>query len=85
LISYKIYCYLLVWQLYWALCLFTIGLGNANLSATKEKLKALKERREELVGEYSRLVLVLSSMQDQIADIDGDIRMLKNEQKKRSS
>tara|TARA_R110002110_G_scaffold107805_3_gene269597 strand:- start:1675 stop:1878 length:204 start_codon:yes stop_codon:yes gene_type:complete len=67
------------------LCLFTIGLGNANLSATKEKLKALKERREELVGEYSRLVLVLSSMQDQIADIDGDIRMLKNEQKKRSS
>ena len=55
------------------------------MSETKKKIKALKERREELVKEYSRLVLVLSGMQDQIADIDGDIRMLEDGQKKKAS
>tara|TARA_R100000808_G_C2151501_1_gene160562 strand:+ start:772 stop:939 length:168 start_codon:yes stop_codon:yes gene_type:complete len=55
------------------------------MSSKKKRLEALKERREELVKEYQRLVLVLSGMQDQIADIDGDIRMLENEQKKKST
>ena len=55
------------------------------MSSKKKRLKALKEKREELVREYKRIVFVLSSMQDQIADIDGDIRMLENEQKKKPS
>ena len=55
------------------------------MSKTKKRVKALKEKREELVKEYSRLVLVLSGMQDQIADIDGDIRMLEDGQKNKTS
>jgi hypothetical protein len=53
------------------------------VSSEKKRLKALKERREELVKEYQRLVLVLSGMQDQIADIDGDIRMLESDKKQK--
>ncbi len=55
------------------------------MSNKKKRLKALKEKREDLVKEYKRLVLMLSSMQDQIADIDGDIRMLENDQKKKAT
>lgn len=55
------------------------------MSSTKKRLKALRERREEVVSEYQRLVLVLSGMQDQIADIDGDIRMLESDKKKKST
>tara|TARA_R100000700_G_C3173971_1_gene148592 strand:+ start:2081 stop:2248 length:168 start_codon:yes stop_codon:yes gene_type:complete len=55
------------------------------MSNKKEKLEALIEKREALVEEYKRYAIFLSGLQDQIADIDGDIRMLENEQKKESS
>jgi hypothetical protein len=55
------------------------------MSSKKKRLEALRERREELIKEYKRLVLVLSGMQDQIADIDGDIRMLESDKEKKST
>ena len=55
------------------------------MSSKKKRLEALKEKRDRLAEEYKRLVFILSSMQDQIADIDGDIRMLENDQKKKAT
>lgn len=52
------------------------------MSNKKEKLKSLRERRDALVKKYKEYVMLLSSVEDQIADIDGDIRMLESEQKK---
>tara|TARA_R110002110_G_scaffold33088_1_gene113814 strand:+ start:485 stop:658 length:174 start_codon:yes stop_codon:yes gene_type:complete len=54
-----------------------------NVSTSEKKIKVLKEKRDELVVEYNRIMLVLSGVQDQIADVDGDIRMLQDGQKKR--
>ena len=53
------------------------------MSSKKKRLKALRKRREELLSEYQRLVLVLSGMQDQLADIDGDIRMIESDKEKK--
>ena len=53
------------------------------MSTSEKKIKVLKEKRDELVVEYNRIMLVLSGVQDQIADVDGDIRMLQDGQKKR--
>jgi len=55
------------------------------VSSKEKRLEALKKRREELVKEYQRLILVLSGMQDQLGDIDGDIRMLENDKEKKST
>jgi len=55
------------------------------MSEKEERLKALVRKRRVLAEEYRRTIFVLSSMEDQIADIDGDIRMLENEQKKESA
>ena len=55
------------------------------MSNKKERLKALKEKRNALIKKYKEYVLFLSGMEDQIADIEGDIRMLENEQKKENS
>ena len=51
----------------------------------KERRKVLKERRDALVKKYKEHMMFLSSIEDQIADIDGDIRMLENGQKEESS
>lgn len=53
------------------------------MSSKKKRLEALRESREELVEKYNRIVLMLSGMQDQLADIDGDIRMLEIGQEER--
>ena len=55
------------------------------MSSKKERLEALKQKRDALAREYQRIVLVLSSMHDQIADVNGDIRMLENEQERKST
>jgi chromosome segregation ATPase len=75
----------LAWQSYSALCLFTTDLGSVTMSSKKERLEALKQKRDALAREYQRIVLVLSSMHDQIADVNGDIRMLENEQERKST
>ena len=54
-----------------------------NMSSKKKKLKALKEKRDALVETYKKYVIFLSGIQDQIADIEGDIRMLEDEQEKK--
>tara|TARA_Y100001938_G_scaffold25969_1_gene34722 strand:+ start:1156 stop:1329 length:174 start_codon:yes stop_codon:yes gene_type:complete len=56
-----------------------------NMSSKKKKLKALKEKRDALVETYKKYVIFLSGIQDQIADIEGDIRMLEDEQEKETS
>ena len=55
------------------------------MSETEKRIEKLKDRKEALVGEYKRLMIILSGMQDQIADVEGDIRMLESGQKKESS
>jgi predicted nucleic acid-binding Zn-ribbon protein len=55
------------------------------MSNKKERLKALKEKRDALIKKYKEYAIFISGMQDQIADIEGDIRMLEDEQKKENS
>ena len=52
------------------------------MSSKKKRLKALREKRDALVETYKKYVIFLSGIQDQIADVEGDIRMLENGQKK---
>jgi len=55
------------------------------MSSKQEKIKALKEKRDALIKAYKEYMIFTSGLQDQIADIEGDIRMLESEQKKESS
>ena len=50
-----------------------------------ERIKGLQNRRNSLLEEYRRLSMRLSDLQDQISDVEGDIRMLEHEQEKKSS
>ena len=50
-----------------------------------ERIKKLKLRRDSLVEEFRRWSMRLSDLQDQISDVEGDIRMLEYEQEKKSA
>ena len=50
-----------------------------------ERIKKLKLRRDSLVEEFRRWSMRLSDLEDQISDVEGDIRMLEYEQEKKSA
>ena len=51
------------------------------------RIKNLKAKRDGLVAEYRTFSMRMSDLQDQISDVEGDIRMLEldDEQQKRKS
>jgi len=49
------------------------------------RIKGLQDRRDGLLAEYRRLSMRLSDLEDQISDVEGDIRMLEYEQEKKSA
>ena len=51
----------------------------AKKQESAERIKNLETRRDALIGEYRRLSMRLSDLQDQISDVEGDIRMIENE------
>ncbi len=53
--------------------------------AKEERLKELQAKREGLLEEYRRLSMRLSDLQDQLSDVEGDIRMIEYEQQKKPS
>jgi len=58
---------------------------QAKSMAKEERLKELQGKRDGLLEEYRRLSMRLSDLQDQISDVEGDIRMLEYEQQKKPS
>jgi len=55
----------------------------AKKQESAERIKNLETRRDALIGEYRRLSMRLSDLQDQISDVEGDIRMIEYEQEKK--